>query len=202
MNDDPAILVLPDGGRVSLREVDETDRAALVAGFERFSPESRLQRFFTAMPELPTAYLEHLTDIDQSHHVALGVFDPDRPSDVGSADGLGVAVGRYFVAPDDPTVAEAALAVIDEYQGRGIGTLLLQSLVVIARQRGIERFVAYVLADNASMAALLVELGAVAAPNPVDARELVFEFDLPEAADSLKSTAGYRVMRELARNQR
>jgi GNAT superfamily N-acetyltransferase len=197
----PGTFTLADGAQVTFREVGGADREALLAGFERFSPQSRLQRFFTAMPNLPSGYLEHLTDIDQHRHVALGVFDPSQPSDVDSVEGLGVAVGRYFVSPEDPTAAEAALAVIDDYQGRGIGTLLLQSLVVIAHQRGVERFVAYVLAENSGMAALLTDLGAVAAPNPHDARELVFEFDLTEAADALKSTAGYRVMRELARNR-
>jgi len=191
-------LTLPDGSQVGIREVGRDDRDALVAGFARLSPESRLHRFFTAMPKLPNDVIDYLTDIDQDHHVAVGVFDPARPSDVGSEEGLGVAVGRYIVDADDPTRAEMAIAVIDEYQGRGVGTLLLDALVVIARDRGIEAFTAHVLSDNEGMTAMLRNVGARPLPT-TNARELTFEIDLPDAAAPLKSSTSYLVMREIAR---
>ncbi|MFV2038825.1 MAG: N-acetyltransferase family protein [Acidimicrobiales bacterium] len=192
------ILTLPDGAEIRIRQVDGSDRAALLAGFDRLSPESRFLRFFSGVPRMPDEVLDRLTDVDQHRHVALGVFDPSRASDVGSSDGLGIGVGRYFVSQDDPTVAEAAVAVIDEYQGRGIGTLLLQSLVVFARERGIRTFTADVLAENARMAAVFDTLGGTPVPEASNLQEVRFEVDVPAAAEPLKATTGYKVMRELA----
>ena len=193
-------LTLADGTRVTIREVGRGDREALIAGFERLSPESRLHRFFTSMPKLPSDVIDYLTDIDQDQHVAVGVFDPNRPSDVGDAGGLGVAVGRYLVSTEDPTRAEAAVAVIDEYQGRGIGTLILETLVVIARERGVTAFTAHVMPDNDGMSAILRGLGARTVDEP-NVRELTFEIDVPDAVEPLKATTSYRVMRELARSE-
>ena len=193
-------LTLKDGAEIAIRRVDGSDRDALVAGFERLSPTSRFQRFFTGVPYLSESMVARLTDVDQDRHVALGVFDPTRPSDVeGSSDGLGIGVGRYFVANDDPASADAALAVIDEYQGRGIGTLLLQALVITARQNGIETFTADVMTQNRGMTAVLSRLGARPVPELSDPHQLRFEIAVPETAEPLESTAGYRVMRELAR---
>lgn len=196
---DGGTLTLEDGTQVTIREVGRADREALVAGFERLSAESRLHRFFSAMPQLPSDVIDYLTDIDQDQHVAVGVFDPARPSDVGGADGLGVGVGRYLVSTDDPTRAEAAVAVIDEYQGRGIGTLILDTLVVVARERGVAAFTAHVMPDNDGMSAILRGMGARNA-SEANVRELTFEIDVPAAVEPLKTTTGYRVMRELARS--
>jgi len=190
---------LPDGTQIRIRPVDGSDREALVAGFERLSETSRFLRFFTGMHRLSTSTLDSLTDIDQDRHVAIGVFDANRPSDVGTADGLGIGVGRYFVDRDDPTKAEASVAVIDEYHGRGIGTVLLQSLVVVARERGIETFILDTLAENTGMATVLAKLGARPILESAEQGQLRFEVDVPSTAEPIKSTAGYRVMRELAK---
>ncbi len=76
--------------------------------------------------------------------------------------------------------------------------MLLQSLVVVARERGIGTFTADVLAGNAGMTAVLETLGGRLVPEQSDVHQLKFEVDVPSAAEPLKSTMSYRVMRELA----
>ena len=102
---------------------------------------------------LSEAQLEYLTNLDYVDHVAWLAVHEDRQD-----EGLGVA--RYVRSKPEPGVAEAAITVIDEYQGRGLGTLLLALLATVARAAGITAFRAYVLQDNVRMRTLLDQLGA------------------------------------------
>lgn len=133
-----AETTLADGSRISLREVLPTDRRAIAEGFEQLSPESRYRRFFTAMNRLSDSDLTYLTEVDHHDHEAVLAFDPQ---------GGPVGVARY-VRGERPEEAEVAVAVVDDWQGRGAGTALLERLVRRARENGIERFVASVLEEN------------------------------------------------------
>lgn len=130
---------LRDGSQILLREVRPSDKAAIASGFERLSPESRYRRFFTAMSRLSDADLKYLTEVDHYDHEAVIASDPE-------GDPVGVA--RY-VRSERPEEAEVAVAVVDDWQGRGAGTALLERLVERAAENGIERFVASVLQENA-----------------------------------------------------
>jgi GNAT superfamily N-acetyltransferase len=146
------------GGRVRLRVAEPSDVDALEVGFTHLSADSRYMRFFTAMPRLSGRLLGQLSDLDGVNRLAIAAFDPDRPSEVGTDDGAGIGVGRY-VRTDDRT-AELALALIDEYHGRGIGRVLLASIVVAADVHGIVTLQAYVLPNNVAMLAMMIGLGA------------------------------------------
>lgn len=76
--------------------------------------------------------------------------------DEGGKDTI-VGAGRYIVA--EPGKAELAFAIIDDYQGLGIGTALLRNLVLIAREHGLQQLVAEVLPENAPMLALFRKYG-------------------------------------------
>jgi GNAT superfamily N-acetyltransferase len=117
------------------------------------SDESRYRRFMAPVTELSEEQLTKLTEIDYVNHFAWIAMRADRPE-----EGMGVA--RYVRLEEEPTVAEAAITVLDDYQGRGLGTLLLALLAVAARAAGIERFRAYVLEENAPMLAMLEGMGA------------------------------------------
>ena len=166
---------LRDGTRVRMRPIGPADRARLAAGFQKLSRESRYHRFFTAMPELPDKMLDRLVATDDWKHVAIGA--EVASDDPAVAEGLGVA--RFVRLDDAPDVAEVAVAVIDEKQGLGLGTLLLAALVAAAREQGIHRFRAITQSENAAARALVAELTDEVTVHHEEGC-LVYEIDLPE----------------------
>jgi GNAT superfamily N-acetyltransferase len=154
-----------------VRPIRAEDRDALVKAFSRLSEQSRYQRFMTAIDELSPSQVEYLTDVDHHDHEALIAFDPD------TGDGVGVA---RFVRLDGGTTAEAAVTVIDDWQGRGLGVALSNLLAERAREEGVTKFVALLLAGNEQMHDVLASLG----PSRVLSRQagtVEVEVDIPEA---------------------
>ncbi len=146
---------LADGSRVRLRFIRPDDADELRRGFERLSAESRYRRFLGALGHLTDENVRYLTNVDGQNHVAVVAT---RPRADGSEEGLGVA--RFIRVVDEPTVAEAAITVVDAEQHKGIGRLLALALVDAARERGIAHFRGEILANNESVRQLLREAGA------------------------------------------
>jgi RimJ/RimL family protein N-acetyltransferase len=145
-------VVLRDGSAVLIRPVHSTDAPLLADGFARLSDASRQMRFLTRKKELSPAELRYFTDVDHHDHEALGALD--------HAGGRGVGIARYVRDAHDPHAAEIAVTIIDDWQGRGLGTELLAQLSDRARQEGIRRFTALVAADNVAIAGLLQNMSA------------------------------------------
>lgn len=145
-------VVLRDGSAVAIRQVRSTDAALLADGFARLSAASRQMRFLGVKKELSAAELRYLTDVDHHDHEALAALD--------RAGGQGVGIARYVRDADDPQAAEIAVTIVDDWQGRGLGTELLARLSDRARQEGIRRFTALTDAGNVAVAALLRNAGA------------------------------------------
>src|SRR3954454_8415099 len=160
---------LRDGSRIAIRPIEPADRAMLAEGFERLSPESRYRRFFGPMPALRERDLDYLTNVDHHDHEALVVTDANT--------GAGVAVARFVRT--GPDVAEPAIVVADDWQGRGVGGALLDALAARAREEGITRFDAPVLATNTEAIRLLSSVGQTSVRH--DGRELQMSIELPEA---------------------
>jgi len=148
-----APVVLRDGSRVRFRQWSPSDRELLVGGFYRLSPTSSYRRFLSASPVLTGEMVHVLTDIDHRDHEAIVALDEH------GSEGLGIA--HYVRSLERPDVAEVALTVLDDWQGRGLGTLLLEVIGARARQEGIETFIARMLAENRRMRDLLDRLGPV-----------------------------------------
>lgn len=148
---------LADGTRILLRPIRPDDAEALREGFERLSPRSRYRRFLTPQRALTSEMVRYLTEVDGERHIALvaGVESPDLKHE----EGIGVA--RLVRLDDEPDVAEAAVTVIDDYQNRGLGKLLLAALLRAASDRGIKMIRAEVLASNEPIQHLLARAGAV-----------------------------------------
>jgi nucleotide-binding universal stress UspA family protein/GNAT superfamily N-acetyltransferase len=144
-------ITLRDGARATLRPIAPEDKPLLVAIFERLSEESRYRRFFTPMNELSPAELDYFVDIDHEDHEAIIAIDPS------SGEALGVA--RYVRSKEDAEVAEVAVTVADDWQGRGLGRALLDRLTYRARREGVRRFSALVLTDNPGALGLLSGVG-------------------------------------------
>jgi GNAT superfamily N-acetyltransferase len=138
-----AAEVLRDGGRIEIRALRHDDREGLIAAIARTSDESLYRRFFGPKHFFSEKEISFFVDVDFVNHVALvAVVDEDgRPAIVGGA--------RYIMV--GPAQAEVSFVVIDSYQRRGIGALLLRHLAGIARGAGIKEFVAEVMPDNITM---------------------------------------------------
>jgi len=145
-------LVLRDGSAVLIRQVRSTDAPLLADGFARLSAASRQMRFLGVKKQLSAAELRYFTDVDHHDHEALGALD--------RAGGHGVGIARYVRDADDPQAAEIAVTIVDDWQGRGLGTELLARLSDRARREGIRRFTALADANNVAVAALLRNAGA------------------------------------------
>lgn len=137
------IETLRDGRRVEIRALRPEDRDDLVAAVGRIGTESLYRRFFAVKREFSEKETSFFVNVDFVNHVALVAM--------GEEDGGPVIVGggRYIVVA--PGQAELAFAVVDKYQGQGIGTILMRHLVTIARRAGLRELVADVLPDNRQM---------------------------------------------------
>jgi RimJ/RimL family protein N-acetyltransferase len=158
-------LTLRNGRRALAWSVLPGDREAIRQGYEQLSPESRYHRFLTGVPHLTEPLLDHLVDeVDGVDHVALVLFVLDD-------DNVGVpaGVGRIIRYQDDPTCADVAVTVLDEWQGQGIATALLAELL---RQRplGVTTLRTAVAEDNPPSLAMLKRLGATVVTDAGDGR--------------------------------
>lgn len=143
---------LKDGTQVTLRLVTPEDKEILRTGFERLSLASRYARFHAPKTKLSADELRYLTECDQADHFAIGAV---REPQGDERESVGLGVARFIRDRDDARLAEAAIAVADEAQGKGLGRLLFLRLCAAAAERGIERFQCDVLGGNHGMKALL-----------------------------------------------
>jgi acetate---CoA ligase (ADP-forming) len=155
--------ILRDGSSIRIRAMRPDDKARLVDHFNRLSARSVYFRFFRSKKRLTDAELAQFTELDFVDKVAL-------VATLGQGDAEKfIGVGRYAVMPppadgpegDGLRRAEIAFAVADDYQGRGVGTLLLEHLAPIARASGIHEFEAEVLGENNRMLDLFAHSGFV-----------------------------------------
>jgi RimJ/RimL family protein N-acetyltransferase len=141
------IVELRDGTRALIRPISPKDRERLDEGFQSASAESIFMRFLGPQPRLSSRQLDYLTAIDHVRHEALIAVDPDSGQSFGTA--------RYVRSTDDPATAEFAVGVGDRWMRIGLGTALLNALVVRAREAGITRFTGLIHPDNTAIKRLI-----------------------------------------------
>ncbi|MGI8631255.1 MAG: GNAT family N-acetyltransferase [Solirubrobacterales bacterium] len=146
-------VVLRDGSAILVRPIDPGDKEVLSEGLRRMSPESRYRRFFTRTDDFNSGELRYLTEVDHHDHEALLAGDEKT--------GEGIGAARYVRSPTNPSRAEVAVSVVDDWHGRGVASELLRLLTVRARQEGITHFTATVLATNRPALDLLSGVGVV-----------------------------------------
>jgi GNAT superfamily N-acetyltransferase len=143
---------LRDHTRVVIRPITPQDAAAEKAFIEALSPQSRRFRFLGNLRHASDELVRQLTRIDYSHDVAFAAVVPD------DARQKFLGVSRYSVGPD-ATSCECAVAVLDEWHNKGLGTLLMRHLIEVARARGIVHLYSIDSVENSDMAALARFLG-------------------------------------------
>ena len=134
---------LRDGRPLEIRSLRPDDRAGLLAAVGRIGAQSLQRRFFGPKQSFTEDEIAYFVDVDFVDHVALVavVIEAGKPVIVGG--------GRYVVV--EPGRAEVAFAIVDQYQGQGIGAALMRHLVLLARSAGLREFVAEVLVGNTAM---------------------------------------------------
>ena len=143
---------LRDGTRILIRAIRAEDKPLLLKHFHSLSERSIYYRFFGHKRSLEQADLRGLTELDFVNHVGLAATIETEGTE------RFIGVGRYLRSVD-AAAAEVAFAVLDEFQGRGIGTILLHHLAQIARRQGINKFAAYVMGDNHQMLEVFANSG-------------------------------------------
>jgi RimJ/RimL family protein N-acetyltransferase len=149
----PEVVLLRSGDAVLVRQVQPGDGPALVRAYANLGEQSRYRRFFTVLPELPEDLLQAAVQVDHTDQEALVALPPQSAEIVGEC--------RYVRLADQPDTADVGAAVVDAWQGRGLGSALLTRLSERALQAGIEYFTAQILAENRTALALLPALGRV-----------------------------------------
>jgi RimJ/RimL family protein N-acetyltransferase len=138
-----ADCLLRDGRRVTIRALRPDDEEALTAAVEGLSAASLHRRFFAVKRNFSDREKAFFLHVDFVNHVALVA------EFAGEATAKIIGGARYIVG--SPGSAEVAFAIVDEFQGQGLGTLLMRQLLTIARGAGLDTLVAEVLAENAAM---------------------------------------------------
>jgi RimJ/RimL family protein N-acetyltransferase len=142
---------LRDGRAVEIRALRPDDKDDMLAAVGRTGTQSLQRRFFVVKRGFSEKEIAFFMNIDFANHVALVALAEE--------DGCSVIVGggRYIVT--EPGRAEIAFVVIDDYQGQGIGTMLMRHLAVIARKAGLKELIAEVLPENAAMRRVFSKFG-------------------------------------------
>jgi RimJ/RimL family protein N-acetyltransferase len=138
---------LPDGSALTLRALEPEDGDLLREVFDGMGPRSRERRFLTPKHTLTATDLRQLTAVDHHDHEAVVAFSV--------TDGRPVGVARLVRGADHPDTADVAVAVVDAWQDRGVGTALASSLVARARELRIRRFALLMAPDNEAAVRLM-----------------------------------------------
>jgi acetyltransferase len=143
---------LRDGSEVVVRPIREDDAEKLQKTIRSMSDESRYSRFFTPLRELPKSLLERATHPDAATELQLIAV-------AGEGSEAEIVGGARIVATTTRGTCEFAVAIADHWHGRGLARLLLESLMVAARERGFVAIEGYVLMSNGAMLGLAERLG-------------------------------------------
>lgn len=165
-----ADVVVADGGIVHLRPIRPTDADEVVRFHAGLSQRTRYLRYFSAYPRIPARDLERFVNVDHRDRVAL----------VAELGGEIIAVGQYE-RNDQTDEAEVAFLVADAHQARGIGSILLEHLAAAARECGLKRFTAVVLAENTGMIRVFRDAG-YEITRHLEYGEVTLEFAIDETA--------------------
>ncbi|RZL95304.1 MAG: GNAT family N-acetyltransferase [Variovorax sp.] len=152
---------LPGGGVFTIRPIHPDDGPMLQELVQDLSPESRYFRFVSSFKELPPSMLSRFTLIDYDREMALVAVFKQRSV---AADGeitekeRIVGASRYITNPDRSS-CEFSLVVADDFSGKGLGSRLMESIIDVAREKGLTEMEGLVLVNNADMLKLMKNLG-------------------------------------------
>ena len=137
---------------VTVRPIKTTDEALLRDMFYDLSERSVYLRWFAPVKSLPHEKAQHMVNLDYQEKMAIAAFFGEEP-------GIKMVGLAQYVVDRKTNLAEAAVIVLDEWQGKGLGTFLFDYLIRVARQRGVEGFTAEILHENRRMLDIIQKSG-------------------------------------------
>jgi ribosomal protein S18 acetylase RimI-like enzyme len=143
--------LLRDGSQVDIRALRREDEADMLAAIERTSAQSLQRRFFVMKRHFSDKERAFFMDVDFKNHVAIVAVAQESGGKVIAGG------GRYIVF--EPGRAEIAFVVVDAWQGRGIGSILMRHLARIADGAGLQELTAEVLPENTAMRKVFEKFG-------------------------------------------
>jgi GNAT superfamily N-acetyltransferase len=168
-------LTLRDGRTVIVRTLRSEDKDMLDAAFERLCKEARYSRFFTTVRVVPDDILHPTAPSPQGHAVALVALN-------GAGSNQALTGGARYVTDAIGETCEFAVTVADDWRGLGLARQLMETLIGIARARGIRRMDGAVLSTNTGMRRLAARLGFKDMPYPDDYTLRLVSLSLDEPA--------------------
>lgn len=138
--------------QICIRSIGEGDEARLRKGIATLSPRSRYLRFMSAAPTPPDQVIDRLLDVDGEFHLAWGAIDMSA----GDTPAIGAV---HAIRSDRSDDVDLSVAVLDEYQAAGVGTLLTAVLLADCHAQGIEVLHAQTLAENDAAVGFMAHLG-------------------------------------------
>lgn len=156
------------GTKFNLASLTPSDRASIQTGLKNMSHESIRNRFMGSKNEFTEQELDTFTSLDGVNHYALGVEEADVPH-------RGVAVIRMVRSEKDPSEAEVAITIIDEYQRRGLGSFILDLLFLAGDERGITSYSFTFLPQNAGIVKLIYKKGNPQSEKDHDSEKMVLK---------------------------
>ncbi|MFX1293917.1 MAG: GNAT family N-acetyltransferase [Promethearchaeota archaeon] len=151
-------IILKDGTEVLFRPITSNDDDLLLEGFYELSDESRYYRFFCWKQDMSMEEVKQYTNIDYENNFALGAFIKIKDVDDKLRE-KGIGVARFIRDLQNPSTAEMAVVVIDNWQRKGCGSQLLLNLIRIAKQKGIQWVVGYTVPQNIKIFDMLRKSG-------------------------------------------
>jgi len=141
---EPFVVEIDGVGWVRVRPLDASDEETLRYGIARLSPRSSYNRFLAVRKGATEDELHYLTRPDQAQHLAIGAELVSREG----RDDSGIGVARSIFIPGSGDLAEYAIAISDDFQGHGVGRVLLDHLSAWAWRTGVRRWYSIQLASN------------------------------------------------------
>jgi GNAT superfamily N-acetyltransferase len=159
--------LLPDGSKIEIRSLRQEDEAAMLAAIERTSTQSLQRRFFVMKRHFSEKERAFFMKVDFKNHVAiLALAENGDPKAIAGG-------GRYIVS--GPGRAEMAFVVVDAWQGRGVGSILMRHLIKFARDAGLQELTAEVLFENVAMRRVFQKFGFTSASHDPQTLHLVLK---------------------------
>ncbi|OUR95421.1 hypothetical protein A9Q84_16440 [Halobacteriovorax marinus] len=146
-------IIAKDGSTFFIRPITSEDKNLLIEGLDKLSEESKHHRFLGFKKAFTEKELKYLTELDGINQVGLALGFENEDS---SVEGIGVA--RYHRLKDNYSRAEFAITLLDNMQGKGLGTQLMLELILNAKSNGVTHFEGLLETTNEQMIALVKKL--------------------------------------------